>query len=133
MTALAGEQVGLIERAVDVLLRHATWARLDPDLAQTALDHAAAVSLWTAGAERRGGRGVGRGVAHIGCSTASLRVASLAAEVAGDSEEAAAIQRRALSASLLLGGPSVYLRAITRPARNLRPPNPRARQLASMD
>jgi hypothetical protein len=32
----------------------------------------------------------------------------LTAEVAGDSEEAAAILRRALSSSLLLGGPSVY-------------------------
>ena len=38
-------------------------------------------------------------MAHIGCSTASLRVASLTADVAGDSEEAAAILRRALSAS----------------------------------
>jgi hypothetical protein len=46
-------------------------------------------------------------MAHIGCSTASLRVASLAAEVASESEEAAAILRRALSTSLLLGGPAV--------------------------
>ena len=46
MSALAGEQVGLIERAVAVLLdRYQPQA--GPDLTQTALDHATAVSLWT--------------------------------------------------------------------------------------
>ena len=45
MTALAGEQVGLIERAVAVLL-HRDLGEAGLDLAQTALDHATAVSLW---------------------------------------------------------------------------------------
>lgn len=44
-------------------------------------------------------------MAHIGCSSASVRVASLAAELVGESE--AVTLRRALSASLLLGGPAV--------------------------
>lgn len=107
MTALAGEQVGLIERAVDVLLRHAQDGSLDAELAHAALDHAAAASLWRQALSTEAGAG-SAAAAHIGCSTASLRVASLAAEVAVDSEEAAAIQRRALSTSLLLGGPAVF-------------------------
>jgi alkylation response protein AidB-like acyl-CoA dehydrogenase len=107
MTALAGEQVGLIERAVDVMLRHAQDESLEEGLTQTVLDHATAVSLWTQALGP--GADVGSAArAHIGCSTASLRVASLTAEVAGDSEEAASIMRRALSASLLLGGPAVF-------------------------
>ena len=107
MTALAGEQVGLIERAIDVLLRHAQDGSLEQELAQVALDHAAAASLWRQALGTRADVG-SAAAAHIGCSTASLRVASLAAEVAGGSEEAAAIQRRALSTSLLLGGPAVF-------------------------
>jgi hypothetical protein len=104
---LAGEQVGLIERSVGVLLRHAQDEPFEEALTQTALDHAAAVSLWTQALGT--GADVGSAaMAHIGCSTASLRVASLSAEVAGDSEEAATIMRRALSASLLLGGPAVF-------------------------
>jgi hypothetical protein len=46
-------------------------------------------------------------MAHIGCSVASVRVTSLAAEVKSESEDAAATLRRALSTSLLLGGPAV--------------------------
>ncbi|MGZ5362651.1 MAG: acyl-CoA dehydrogenase family protein [Mycobacterium sp.] len=106
MTALAGEQVGLIERAVGVLLNHRGDAD-GPELAETALDHASAVSLWTK-AQDTAADGGSAAMAHIGCSRASLRVASLAAEMAGDSEEGTAILRRALSASLLLGGPAVF-------------------------
>jgi alkylation response protein AidB-like acyl-CoA dehydrogenase len=107
MTALAGEQVGLIERSVEVLLRHAQDDPFEEALTQTALDHAAAVSLWTQALGPDADVG-SAAMAHIGCSTASLRVASLSAEVAGDSEEAATIMRRALSTSLLLGGPAVF-------------------------
>jgi len=107
MTALAGEQVGLIERSVEVLLRNAQDESFDEALTQTALDHAAAVSLWTQALGPDADVG-SAAMAHIGCSTASLRVASLSAEVAGDSEEAGTIMRRALSASLLLGGPAAF-------------------------
>ncbi|MCT7657198.1 acyl-CoA dehydrogenase family protein [Mycobacterium deserti] len=103
MTALAGEQVGLIERAVTVLL--AGDAELD--LAQTALDHATAVSLWTQARSANAAPG-SAAMAHIGCSTAALRVASRTAEVIDDSADAAALFRRALSSSLLLGGPAVF-------------------------
>ncbi len=102
MTALAGEQVGLIERAISVLLEHGA-ANLD--LAQTALDHATAVSLW--GQARNGDVLGAAAMAHIGCSATSVRVTTLAAEVA-DSEDAHVLQRRALSSSLLLGGPAVF-------------------------
>jgi hypothetical protein len=107
MTAIAGEQVGLIERAVGVLVKHAQDGSLEEELTQTALDHASAVSLWTQ-ALGPDSDVASAAMAHIGCSTASLRVASLTAEVASDSEEAATILRRALSASLLLGGPAVF-------------------------
>ncbi|GAC1634726.1 MAG: hypothetical protein NVS4B6_00560 [Mycobacterium sp.] len=106
MTALAGEQVGLIERAVAVLLRHGL-GEAGADLAQTALDHATAVSLWMQAQSADAELGAAA-MAHIGCSRASLRVARLTAEVASDSGEAAAILRRALSSSLLLGGPAVF-------------------------
>lgn len=106
MTALAGEQVGLIERAVGELLGHASGGSRDEQLTRAALDHAGAVSLWTQALAS--GAPAGAAMAHIGCSTASLRVASLAAEVAPDSDEVAAILRRALAASLLLGGPAVF-------------------------
>jgi alkylation response protein AidB-like acyl-CoA dehydrogenase len=109
MTALAGEQVGLIERAVGVLLRHASDGSREEELTQAALDHAAALSLWTQALDSDSDAATGAAaMAHIGCSTASLRVASLAAEVAPDSDDAAAVLRRALAASLLLGGPAVF-------------------------
>ena len=106
MTALAGEQVGLIERAVAVLLRHARTrlARASRPGCAGPCHRGLALDAGT-GPDADVGSAA---MAHIGCSTASLRVASLAAEVAGDSEEAAALQRRALSASLLLGGPAVF-------------------------
>ena len=107
MTALAGEQVGLIERSVGVLLRQASDGSLKDELTQAALDHAAAVSLWRQALDPDAKTGAAE-TAHIGCSTASLRVASLAAEVAHDSDDAAAVQRRALASSLLLGGPAVF-------------------------
>jgi alkylation response protein AidB-like acyl-CoA dehydrogenase len=107
MTALAGEQVGLIERAVGVLLRQASDGSLRCELTQAALDHAAAVSLWTQALGSDAAAGAAA-TAHIGCSTASLRVASLAAAVAPDSDDAAAVLRRALATNLLLGGPAVF-------------------------
>jgi hypothetical protein len=106
MTALAGEQVGLIERAIVMLLGQLQDDPAARDrLTETVLDHAAAVSLWTQALKHDADAGVAA-MAHIGCSVASVRVAGLAAEVSG-SEEAAATLRRALSASLLLGGPAV--------------------------
>jgi alkylation response protein AidB-like acyl-CoA dehydrogenase len=106
MTALAGEQVGLIERAIDILRRRAL-GETGPDLAQVALDHATAVSLWMQ-AQSKNAEAGSAAMAHIGCSIASLRVARVTADVAGDSDDAAAILRRALSSSLLLGGPAVF-------------------------
>ena len=106
MTALAGVQVGLIERAITVLLD------CDPgtaaaDHAQIALDHATAVALWTR-AQQTDAEVGSAAMAHIGCSTAALRVASLTAELAADTPDAAAILQRALSSCLLLGGPAVF-------------------------
>lgn len=106
MTSLAGEQVGLLERAITVLVRHADAGWPGDELVTTVLDHAAAVSLWTHALAPDAGEDTAT-MAHIGCSDASLRAARLAAEVAGDGETATLL-RRALSASVLLGGPAVY-------------------------
>jgi alkylation response protein AidB-like acyl-CoA dehydrogenase len=106
MTALAGEQVGLIERAIRMLLSHRAHDSAARDrLAEAVLDHAAAVSLWKQAMTPDADVGTAA-MAHVGCSAASVRVAGLAAQVSG-SEEAAATLRRALSAGLLLGGPAM--------------------------
>jgi catechol 2,3-dioxygenase-like lactoylglutathione lyase family enzyme len=59
------------------------------------------------GREGDGGRLMVKVIDLAMSALAGVRVASLAAEVASESEDAAATLRRALSASLLLGGPVV--------------------------
>ncbi|MCV7282393.1 acyl-CoA dehydrogenase family protein [Mycolicibacterium flavescens] len=105
MTALAGEQLGMLERAIGILAHHQhDWP--GDELVQTVLDHAAALALWTAALAPDAGEEVAT-MAHIACSDASVRAARLAAGLTGD-DEARSLWRRALSASLLLGGPAVY-------------------------
>lgn len=106
MTALAGEQVGLLERAIGILLRQQRAEWPGDELVQTVLDHATAIALWRRALEPDAAAGAAT-MAHIACSEASVRVAALAAEIVND-EEAERLLRRALSASLLLGGPAAY-------------------------
>lgn len=111
-TALAAEQVGLIEKAVTVLLAHTgdrtPSAAVGARMAEVALDHLAAASLWqramAAGADESS---VAAAVAHIVCSAACIRVATATAEIAGPSAESAVILRRAISGTLLFGGPAL--------------------------
>lgn len=102
-TALAAEQVGLIERAVSVLFAHGDDEA--GSLAEVALDHAAALSLWRQALAESDAAAAA--VAHIGCSVRCVRAANRVAELAGPSEETDAIMQRALSGSLLFGGPAL--------------------------
>jgi alkylation response protein AidB-like acyl-CoA dehydrogenase len=106
-TALAGEQVGLIEKAMAMLTGgHSSH----PEFGEVTLDHVAATSLW-----RRALHAQSDGndtsplaaAAHIGCSRAAVRSASVAAQLLGPSDETGALVRRAQSAKLLFGGPAL--------------------------
>lgn len=101
-TALAAEQVGLVEAAIALLLR--TSGAGEGRKSELALDHAAAYSLWrNALADKEPGAAA---AAHIGCSAAAVRAATTVADVCGG-DEAGAILRRAMSGSLLFGGPAL--------------------------
>jgi len=106
-TALAAEQVGLIEKAIHLLAPAAE----SEQVADVTLDHVAAASLWRrALAEQTAGSAdfsAAAAAAHIGCSRAAVRAATAAAAVAGASDETDALLRRAQSANLLFGGPAL--------------------------
>ena len=84
---------------------------LESRLAGVALDHVAAAALWRhALAEDAAGSAnasTAAAAAHIGCSAAAVRAATAAAELLGPAEATDAILRRALSGSLLFGGPAL--------------------------
>lgn len=107
-TALAGEQVGLIEKAM-TLLGPASASK--DQLAEVTLDHVAAVSLWrrALGEQTAGSAGfsAAAAAAHIGCSRAAVRAATVVAAAGGPSAETDVLLRRSLSGSLLFGGPAL--------------------------
>jgi alkylation response protein AidB-like acyl-CoA dehydrogenase len=106
-TALAAEQVGLIEKAMSLLAGHTAESRV----AEVALDHVAAACLWRrALAQDAAGSAdaaAAAAAAHVGCSAAAVRAATAASELIGPSPETDAVLRRALSGSLLFGGPAL--------------------------
>lgn len=114
-TALAAEQVGLIEKAMGLLVTHsadlADTPAFETRVADVALDHVAAASLWrrALAADEAGSpdASTAAAAAHIGCSAAAVRAATAAAELLGPSEDTDAILRRALSGALLFGGPAL--------------------------
>lgn len=107
-TALAGEQVGLIEKSMSLLAGPNTPPAPQ---AEAALHHAAATSLWrrAVDAQTEGSTDAAAAAAsaHIGCSRAARQAATIAADVLGPSSETDAVYRRALSADLLFGGPAL--------------------------
>lgn len=107
-TALAGEQVGVIEQAMGLLFESAP---AEQQFAEATIDHVAAVSLWRQAVNQQStGSPDASGLAaaaHVGCSRAALRTTTAAAQLLGSSAEADAVFRRALSANLLFGGPAV--------------------------
>lgn len=114
-TALAAEQVGLIEKAMSVLSSYPAQTADSTDfhtrVAEVTLDHVAAVGLWrravTADADGSVDAAAAAAAAHIGCSAAAVRAATAAAELVGPSPGTDALLRRALSGSLLFGGPAL--------------------------
>lgn len=107
-TALAGEQVGVIEKTIS-LLTAATPP--EAELAEVTLNHLAAVSLWRRAVDANAAGSTDASPvaasAHIGCSQAALQSATIAAQLLGPSAETDAVLRRAQSANLLLGGPAL--------------------------
>jgi alkylation response protein AidB-like acyl-CoA dehydrogenase len=105
--ALAGEQVGIIEKAMESI---GAAGSSSEELAAVTLDHVAAFSLWRralgAQADQSTHASSLAATAHIGCSRAAGRATSLAARLLGPSEETDALVRRARSADLLFGGPA---------------------------
>lgn len=114
-TALCGEQVGLIEKAMSLLAQHAAEASDAPAfesrVAGVTLDLLTASSLWhhalAEDAARSPGASAAAAAAHVGCSAAAVRVATATAELLGATDEIDALFRRALSGSLLFGGPAM--------------------------
>jgi alkylation response protein AidB-like acyl-CoA dehydrogenase len=114
-TALAAEQVGLIEKAMSLLAAHTAEPLATVDLearvAEVALDHVAAAALWrralTEDAVGSADAASAAAAAHVGCSAAVVRAARAAAELVGPSAETDAVLRRALSGNLLFGGPAL--------------------------
>ncbi len=109
-TALAAEQVGLIEKAMSMLVGRA--AEFETRVAEVALDHVAAAGLWRRALEADAAgppdaAASAAAAAHVGCSAAAVRSATAAAELLGPSPETDAVLRRALSGSLLFGGPAL--------------------------
>lgn len=115
-TALAGEQVGLIEKAMRLL---AAAGASGAEFADVTLDHVAALSLWRRALEAHEDRSTGApplaAAAHVFCSRAAVRSATTAAQLLGPSDETDALVRRAQSADLLFGGPALsYERLLER-------------------
>jgi alkylation response protein AidB-like acyl-CoA dehydrogenase len=102
-TALAAEQVGLIEAGIG-LLRAGPIAD-NSRLADLVLAHAAATALWQhALADPTPGAAA---AAHIGCSVAAVHCTTTVAELRGPDTATNSLTRRALSGSLLFGGPAL--------------------------
>ncbi len=110
-TACAAAQVGLIETAMSLLADVSHTEALQRRLTKTVLHHVAAASLWRrALAAAQGGSpgaSAAAAAAHIGCSRAAVGAAAAAAELLGPSSETDALLRRAISLSLLFGGPAL--------------------------
>lgn len=102
-TALAAEQVGLIEAAIGVLRGEPTPD--DDRVAGLVLDHVAAHALWQRAVNEPSPEAAA--AAHIGCSAAAVRVATTVAELRGPDSATTCLMHRSLSASLLFGGPAL--------------------------
>jgi alkylation response protein AidB-like acyl-CoA dehydrogenase len=113
--ALAGEQVGVIEKVMSLLAGGAA----SDEYADVTLDHVAALSLWhrALDAQSEGSTDASAlaAAAHVGCSRAAVHAATVAAQLLRPSEVTDALVRRARSADLLFGGPAVsYERLLER-------------------
>jgi alkylation response protein AidB-like acyl-CoA dehydrogenase len=105
VTALAAEQVGLIESALAILRTQLAYSTDAPWWAgEAVLRHAAAESLWRQALADNNPESAA--AAHIGCSAAAVWIGTLVAQLCPDSQSTV-ILRRALSGSLWFGGPAL--------------------------
>lgn len=102
-TALAAEQVGLIEAAIGIL--DAGSLAGDDRLADLILAHSSAHALWQRALNEP--TPASAASAHIGCSAAAMRVATIVAELHGPNDTTNSLLWRAFSGSLLFGGPAL--------------------------
>jgi alkylation response protein AidB-like acyl-CoA dehydrogenase len=102
-TALAAEQVGLIEAAITVLRTTADCE--DHRLADVVLAHAGAHAIWQRALVESSPEAAA--TAHIGCSAAAVYVATAVAEMCDDYVQTDPFVLRALSGSLFFGGPAL--------------------------
>lgn len=102
-TALAAEQVGLIEAAIGVL--RDAQAVDDPRATEIALAHAVAHATWQHALAEPSPETAA--AAHIACSAAAVLATGTAAEICHGNDATTALTRRAQSASLLFGGPAL--------------------------
>ncbi|MFI7670714.1 acyl-CoA dehydrogenase family protein [Nocardia sp. NPDC049526] len=120
-TVLAGEQMGLVDRALKCLSEvlpssddSNSWRGYTRKLAELELLRAGATALWYRAVRLQGEDDLDAGaaaaaMAHIGCSNAARQVALRLTAVTGDLDPAAveAIATRARGTDLLLGGPAL--------------------------
>jgi alkylation response protein AidB-like acyl-CoA dehydrogenase len=102
-TALAAEQVGLIEAAITVLRN--TADRDEHGFTEVVLAHAGANSVRQRAQLDPSPEAAA--TAHIGCSAAAVHVATTVAERCDDDAQTNPLVLRALSGSLLFGGPAL--------------------------
>ncbi|MET0703067.1 MAG: acyl-CoA dehydrogenase family protein [Mycobacterium sp.] len=102
-TALAAEQVGVTEAAIAVL--RSTADRDDHRLAEVVLAHAGAHAVWHRALTEPSPEAAA--AAHIGCSSAAVAVTAAVAEMCDDDSRINPLILRALSGSLLFGGPAL--------------------------
>lgn len=101
-TALAAEQVGLIEAAIGIAV-HASLR--DTRVTELMYHHAAAHALWQRAVVDP--TPVTAAAAHIGCTAAARQSATTIAELCGPNGGTGALLRRVLSGGLLFGGPAL--------------------------
>lgn len=120
-TTLAGEQMGIVDRALKDLSTvppscadDASWLRYTRQVAELEVRRAGATALWYRAVRSQGeddidAAGTAAAMAHIGCSNAARRVAlhlsSATTEI--DAETSERIQHGARYTDLLLGGPAL--------------------------
>ncbi|HMS74879.1 acyl-CoA dehydrogenase family protein [Gordonia sp. (in: high G+C Gram-positive bacteria)] len=120
-TVLAGEQMGLVDRALGDYSQvppscddDAAWRRYTRLIAGLEVARCTATALWYRAVTLQGdddldAASVAAAIAHIGCSRAVRRVALLLGSAASgiDGEVVAGLRNRARTTDLLLGGPAL--------------------------
>ncbi|WP_433602369.1 acyl-CoA dehydrogenase family protein [Nocardia sp. CA-135953] len=120
-TALAAEQMGIVDRALECLSKalpsasdNESWRGYTKKLADLEVTRAGATALWYRAVRLQGGddldaAAAAAAMAHIGCSNAVRQVAMRLTSVADDLDAADvdAIATRSRSTDLLFGGPAL--------------------------